>query len=679
MKKIQGLSLILTCIAALLCMTPQTVSATNSKIKISGQIYTLNGEDTNFDYEGKNSEVSSSNNTYGTLLVSGELEENGKHDGVVSYNATGTDDDSSDTDKSAINFVYQYDSKLLNADDSKEWCLYEDKSKNIGSLSLDEKVGKGAIIVQSSFDGKNWSTDLINTNVFESVPENKSDSLYSTNMNQLVNGCFYKVTVAYQTRKKAGNQKIGPITAWSKYDYKEHVEVYEFYICNEAESALAAKADDKPIYNFNSDPVNTGMDNGYSGTAAVKTDDMQNGWSLGQFYINGFSGNAHYYDGDESKKENPVFLKNVGDRLTLWFRLDQRNLDALNGNEYLSINPDEKGSDQAFHVPAQNFKRGALIVKFTNYENQSRTNVYTDYLPAAATTSADTKVQLFEEGDYEVALDYEIKDNSPLAWKIPKPAKYSAYRISFKFSVRNSNCMVYPMDLKTGAELRVPYTENGFKLDLARSRYLDLSVKKKVLTADGLDLRVSQISSDQEEFTDEGIYEFTVRNEITRDEVTKVIYVGSDNLMKAYVKYGKDYGGSYSIADLKEMQGNGYQFNDDGSIDAPVEDVQEELNNAEAAVTTAPTQSKSNESVNETSTDQIQGAATSQKTDEVSNSTSEISDSNNTEATETEMGITSHLPEVAVVVILVVLIIVALLIRKKSGRSNHKDKGGQTE
>ena len=239
--------------------------------------------------------------------------------------------------------------------------------------------------------------------------------------------------------------------------------------------------------------------------------------------------------------------------------------------------------------------------------------------------------------------------------------------------------MVYPMDLKTGAELRVPYTENGFKLDLARSRYLDLSVKKKVLTADGLDLRVSQISSDQEEFTDEGIYEFTVRNEITRDEVTKVIYVGSDNLMKAYVKYGKDYGGSYSITDLKEMQGNGYQFNDDGSIDAPVEDVQEELNNAEAAVTTAPTQSKSNESVNETSTDQIQGAATSQKTDEVSNSTSEISDSNNTEATETEMGITSHLPEVAVVVILVVLIIVALLIRKKSGRSNHKDKGGQTE
>ena len=253
MKKIHGLSLILTCITALLCITPQTVSAANSSIKISGQIYTLNGEDTDFDYEGKKPEVSSSNNTYGTLSVSGELEENGKHDGVVAYNATGTDDDSSDTDKSAINFIYQYDSKLLNADDSKEWCLYEDKSKKIGTLSLDEKVGKGAIVVQSSFDGKNWSTDLINTNVFESVPENKSGSLYSTNMNQLVNGCFYKVTVAYQTRKKAGNQKIGPITAWAKYDYKEHVEVYEFYICNEAESALAAKADDKPIYNFNSD------------------------------------------------------------------------------------------------------------------------------------------------------------------------------------------------------------------------------------------------------------------------------------------------------------------------------------------------------------------------------------------------------------------------------------------
>ena len=83
--------------------------------------------------------------------------------------------------------------------------------------------------------------------------------------------------------------------------------------------------------------------------------------------------------------------------------------------------------------------------------------------------------------------------------------------------------MVYPIDLKTGSELRTSYTENGFRLDMARSRYLDLSVKKSVLTSDGLDLRESQISNDQEEFADEGIYKFTVKNKITEDEVTKTI------------------------------------------------------------------------------------------------------------------------------------------------------------
>lgn len=580
MSKKRGLTLLFAGVIFFICVNSQAVSAAESTKEISGQVYTLETEDGNFDYKGKKSEASSSTNTYGTLSLMGDFKENGEQNGVTAFDATGTDDPSTDEDESEINFIYQYDRNLLDADDSQSWSLYEDKSKKIGDLSLDEKVDKGAIVVQSSFDGEHWSTDLVSTNVFESKPENKSDSLYSTSVNQLVNGCYYKVVIAYQTREKSGNQKIGPVKAWAKYSYQEHVEVYAFYIRNETEYALAAKPTDKPIYNFDSDPVNTGMDNGYSGTSDVATDDVQNGWSLGQFYINGFSGNAHFYKGDESTKKNPIFLKNVGDKVTLWFRLDQMNLDALNGNQHLSINPDEKGSDQEFHVPAQNFKRGALIIKFTDYENIGHTNVYTDYLSAAATTSSDTKVQLFEEGDYEVALDYEIKDSSPLAWKIPKPAKYSAYRISFKFSVRNSNCMVYPMDATTGAELRTPYTPNGFRLDLARSRYLDLSVKKKVLTDDGLDLRVSQISSDQEKFTDEGIYELTVRNEITEDEVTKVIYVGSDNLMKAYVKNGKDYGGSYSVADLKKMQNEGYLFGDDGSINAPVQDVQEESDDA---------------------------------------------------------------------------------------------------
>ena len=77
---------------------------------------------------------------------------------------------------------------------------------------------------------------------------------------------------------------------------------------------------------------------------------------------------------------------------------------------------------------------------------------------------ANTRVQLFEEGDYEVALDYEVTKSQ----LIPQTHHY---RIFFKFSVRNANCMVYPFDIVTGAELtNSSVTENWFSLDLAKSR-----------------------------------------------------------------------------------------------------------------------------------------------------------------------------------------------------------------
>ena len=40
--------------------------------------------------------------------------------------------------------------------------------------------------------------------------------------------------------------------------------------------------------------------------------------------------------------------------------------------------------------------------------------------------------------------------------------------------------MVYPFDVNTGSELtNCSFTENGFYLDLANSRYLDIDVKKE--------------------------------------------------------------------------------------------------------------------------------------------------------------------------------------------------------
>lgn len=42
--------------------------------------------------------------------------------------------------------------------------------------------------------------------------------------------------------------------------------------------------------------------------------------------------------------------------------------------------------------------------------------------------------------------------------------------------------MIFPRDVKTGAELtNETITENGFMLDLAKSRYLNIDIKKEIL------------------------------------------------------------------------------------------------------------------------------------------------------------------------------------------------------
>lgn len=558
--------------------------AADRNVSIEGQVFTLAEKDKGFVIDQQQAAKTTDDNTYGNFFISGDLKDTGEEKGVPCFDARMSGTTGGD-DEAEVSFIYAYDDELLNADDETSWKLVDDDSKKVGDIDLGGKAKSGTIIVQSSFDREHWMVNDVQTNVFKDSPKNQSAVLYTTVPNQLVNGCYYRVTVAYQTRKKSDTKQIKSFKIKTEYDYREHVEVYEFYIIDKAENAQASKPTDTPKYNLNSEPVNAGVDSEYAKTDAVTSDDIIKGCEIGQFYINGFSGNAHFYKGDESKKENPIFLKNVGDKVTLWFDLKQKGIEALNGNTHYKVYSDEKGADKYFHITPQNFKRGALIIRFTDYQNNSRTNVYTDYLASAATTTADTKVQLFEEGDYEVALDYEIEDSSPLAWKIPKPANFSAYRIFFKFSIRNSNCMVYPMDLKTGSELRVPYTENGFKLDLARSRYLDLSIRKKVLSSNGLDLRESQISSDQAEFSDEGLYVFTVRNKVTEDNVFKVIYVGSDNLLKAYARYGKDNdNGEYTIDELIRMQDEGYTFLDDGRIKAPELEVQEELDQVEDSI-----------------------------------------------------------------------------------------------
>ena len=335
--------------------------------------------------------------------------------------------------------------------------------------------------------------------------------------------------------------------------------------------------------------VNAGKDTGFANKDALISKDPHYGWAIGTFFVNGYTRETK-----DNASGTPIFLKNVGDKVTLWFNLKQ-DINNLNGKSNLKISDDKNGYDQYFQMDKTNMRHGTLIIRYTDFEGVKHDPViYTDYLAANARTGANTKVELFEEGDYEVALDYEVIDTSGID-------SYTNYRIFFTFSIRNGNCMVYPFDINSGAELADnAITENGFKLDMAKSRYLTIDVSRTVLVngTNGRteDVRFNRPAKDGDQYKDEGIYKFNVHNLFTGEETTKTIYVGSDPFLRAMSVT------RLSVKDLESKLAEGYTIGNDGKlIDPPVEEetvqetepnVAEEENKDEVVETTQDTDEK---------------------------------------------------------------------------------------
>ena len=332
--------------------------------------------------------------------------------------------------------------------------------------------------------------------------------------------------------------------------------------------AFADNAEDEAVSKekfYYSYAEHAGDDDGYYKHKGIGQDDVHSGWRIGQFIISGYTRVI------DNPPDYPVFLKNVGDKVTLSFILEQ-DIDALNGDPKLSIN-DDTGWDEYFGVAKTRLGRGALIIGQRDYQNNFiGPTLYTDYL-AGVQKGAETEVELCEEGDYEFALDYSLLHKTlDDLWILPtsKVASFEDdYQILFGFSVRNGNCMVYPMDVKTDAELtNKAFTPNGFYLDLARSRYLDIDITKQIYTegATGLteDTRFNRPARDGEKFTDEGVYTITVKNNYTNRETEKIIYVGDNDIVKAYVSNP-----NYTIPQIKNLVSEGATILSDGSIKMP--------------------------------------------------------------------------------------------------------------
>lgn len=538
----------------LMCALPMNVFAASGKTEVAGTVYEFD-EDSHYEFdESSSSEKTGSNNTYGTFYISGNVSDVNEESGVPAYEVSDGN----------LTFYYNYGDTMLNASDD-EWHLVDDKSKKVDDIKLSSDIMKGAIIIQTSKDRKNWVDVDTVYNAFDDTPI-RTSSIYTTTDVQLINGCFYRVMVVYELAIRTEEGKILFIKT-DKYDYKKCAETYEFYAYTD--SGDTNVTDPNQTYSLGS-KVRTKNFDGYFGEELIDKDDIHYGWDLGNFFVSGYTDEVKDNDG------NMVFLKNVGDKVTLWFKLNQ-NIDKLNNDEDLSITADTEGYDQYFETPKMNFGRGVLIIRYTDYNNvKAEPTIYTNYLEANASVGADTKVQLFEEGDYEVALDYQVTSDELID-------KIGHYRIFFKFSVRNGNCMVYPFDVKTGNELtNSSMTENGFRLDLAKSRYLKINLKRETLkdSADGLveDTRFNGPAKDGAEYTDEGIYTITVSNEYTGQFTTKKIYVGTNNILRAYMTTG------LSIEEINDLIEDGATISDDGTIQLATSSPAEETTESEEKI-----------------------------------------------------------------------------------------------
>ena len=537
-----------------------------------------------------------------------------------------------------IKIKYTFDSSELEVDEMK-WHLIDDKSKKVDDLSLDNDILLGTLILQSSLDGKTWLEDVIITDLFSD--ENVLvDPLYITKDIQQQNGCYYRLIVIYSLERKVGEIKVGFITM-DDIEKKKAAEIYNFYVIDNDIDQTTSSGDD-PKKELGK-KVNTGKDTGYSGSDTVDLEDPHYGWDIGTFFVNGYTREVVEEDGSS------IFLKNVGDRVTLWFSLEQE-LDQLNGDDNLAISEDTNGYDKEFEIDQTNFGRGTLIISYTDYQGVVHEPViYTNYLAANARTGADTRVQLFEEGDYEISLDYEIIDDPRKIGSLSVLPSYTNYKIRFSFSIRNGNCMVYPFDTETGMELSErAITENGFRLDMAKSRYLTIDVTKSVLKVsdDGSiveDIRFNRPAKDGETYTEEGIYTFTVKNLYTDGEpTTKTIFVGSNKYSRAISESG------FTLTELNDKIAQGATISEEGTIIEPIietaemieeEDLQEDSVNAAA----------------------LESEVVANNDDKISN---EIENSEES-ATMSDKWTIKNLPIVPISIIVVVIMVLVLVFRKR--------------
>lgn len=566
MKRIAKLLSILTAAVISITSVSMSVSAEDKSIELEGKQYVdkdANSHSISSDhYNGTTSE----HKALGKVTVNGDFLFLAKKNDIDAYRVA---------DDKDLTVKFIFDKSLVNEDDT-QWHIADDGENEINGVKLEHDIDKGAVVLLTSLDHENWFLNTEYTDIIDSMDADTASIVFKTNNYALSNGCYYRIVAAYKLKKK--NWGVWAISGW---DNKKVTEVYEFY-------AEYQCADEKPDSKnekkeFLGEVKNAGDDNGFSEDNAITIDDPHYGWEIGKFFISGFT----------EKQDNNVFYRNVGDKLTLWFKLSQNDLTKLNGDPDLYLAEDKNGYDQFFQTPKTNFKHGALIIRHTKEDGEeSDPLIYTDYLAALSSPAADTKTQLFEEGKYEVALDYQVNKKGIVDDE-------NDYRIFFEFTIKDGENMFFikeldeegnekQNELKDGAK-----TKNGFKIDLANSKSVTIEYEKSTCENNNgeytFNTTQKRYAKDGQSFTEEGIYKITSTND-TAPNITptkKTLYIVKENrVLKAFYNQDK-YESNYSVEQIVEKYNkHEITIDENGFIQYVVHEEPLESIEAESAVET---------------------------------------------------------------------------------------------
>lgn len=496
-KRLMCIVCILSMIFSSLLTGMSQVYAKTEETEVQGGIYTQGGKE---KYTGGAYTASGESKiAHGVFTITANIAETNQTGWGMRYG----------TSSSSVKFSYTY---------NHHKDVHKDGCKKIGDLKLGAKAGKGALVLETSKDGNIWQTKYVKTNLLKTTPIALTN-FYTASDVELASGYYYRLTVAYTYKRDDG--------------YTSVREQYQFYLYNSA----ITKADDENAAKQTLGTKTKIGQSGYTGVEEIENDDCHYGWDLGKFFVSGYTTSTVDASG------TPIFLKNQSDKISLWFNLAQ-DIDKLNQKKELSIVEDE-GYDQYFETQKMDLGKGALIIRYTDYENvKHESKVYTNFLEENAILGKNQRIQFLGEGDYEVALDYKVKNNKT---NIIVASFFmnedSRYRIYFKFSVRNADSNVRLYDVNDDTKLKTnDFTENGFKLNQTLSRYLDVEVKHEVYDAEKNsfteDKNLRANAKNGGKYTVEGFYLITAKNRYTDSQTNRIVYVGKNKFLQRCAQSG---------------------------------------------------------------------------------------------------------------------------------------------